>query len=112
MIYVNLYIQYQEYLRLTYTFEFQLQRKIEILHEAVVNGDIKGAQAHLTRRKLVIFIRDLATSLHIDDIILYSIIGIILNSFSKKGRIERRKWSRIITQGRISWSYGYCVLAA
>ena len=28
-------------------------RKIEILHEAVVNGDIKGAQAHLTRRKLV-----------------------------------------------------------
>ena len=30
------------------------QRKIEQLHEAVVNGDLKGVQNHLTRRKLAL----------------------------------------------------------
>ena len=30
------------------------QRKIEQLHEAVVNGDLKSVQSHLTRRKLAL----------------------------------------------------------
>ena len=35
---------------------------------------------------------------------------IILYLHYNKGRVKRRKWSWTITQGRIPWSYGYCVL--
>ena len=31
-----------------------LQKKIELLHEAIVNGDMRGVQSHLTRRKLAL----------------------------------------------------------
>ena len=35
---------------------------------------------------------------------------LILYLQSNKGRVKRRKWPWTITQGRIPWSYGYCVL--